>query len=372
MEKDKLNKLIGSYLDGTCSDRERKAVNDHFLRYLTRDEATPTQEQLDRSYRDIYESLRPVVSQSSQKTVKTLTKRILPYAAAVVLLLGIGTFFFLYNNQNPSKIPLSTSRSEQILPGGNRATLLLDGGKTIELDNEQKGIMMADGKVRYTDGSQLVGRNSDISSRQYTVLTPKGGTYQLRLPDGTNIWLNADTRISYTADLEKTKAREVQLEGEAYFEVAKDAHRPFVVTTTREKVTVLGTQFNVNSYRDETTGRTTLVEGSVLINGNTVLKPGQQAVVDQTGRLRLATVNASKVAAWKNGKFIFESEPLESVMKKIGRWYDVEPVYKGTVSDRTFSGTLSRFEDIQKLLNKITYTSDVRFKLEGRRVIVMP
>ncbi len=372
MEKDKLNQLIGSYLDGTCSDRDRKTVEDHFLQYITKEEDTPTQEQLDRSFHRIYENVRPMVNQGLSKTVKTLMKRILPYAAAVVLLFGIGTLFFLYNNQNPSKIPLSASRPEQILPGGNRATLILDGGKPIDLDDKQKGIVMEDGKIRYTDGSQLAGGNSDISASQYTVLTPKGGTYQLHLPDGTNIWLNADTRISYAADLASTKTREVQLEGEAYFDVAKDAHRPFVVTTVREQVTVLGTQFNVNSYRDETTGRTTLVEGSVRINGNTVLKPGQQAIVDQAGRLRLATVNTSKVAAWKNGKFIFESEPLESVMKKIGRWYNVEPVYKGTVSDRTFSGTLSRFEDIQKLLDKITYTSDVHFKLEGRRVIVMP
>ncbi|MGV6945890.1 FecR family protein [Sphingobacterium kyonggiense] len=299
-------------------------------------------------------------------------KRILPYAAAIVLLIGIGSIFFLNINQAPSTISPTSSNSEPVLPGGNRATLLLDGGRSIDLDDEQEGIVMGDGKITYTDGSLIVAENSNISSKQYTVLTPKGGTYQLCLPDGTNIWLNADSRLSYSADLAKINTRKVRLEGEAYFEVSKDAHRPFIVTTAREQITVLGTQFNVNSYRDETTGRTTLVEGSVRINGNTVLKPGQQAVVDQKGKLRLATVNADKIVAWKNGKFVFESEPIESVMKKIGRWYDVEPVYKGAVSDRNFSGTLSRFEDIQKVLDKITYTSDVRFKLEGRRVIVMP
>lgn len=372
MEKDKLNQLIGSYLDGTCSDKERKTVEDHFLQYVTKEEDNPTQEQLDRSFHRVYENVRPVVNRGRPKMVKTLMRRLLPYAAAVILLIGIGMHFFLNNNQNAPKISPTASRSEQILPGGNRATLLLDGGKAIDLDHEQEGIVMQDGNILYTDGSHLAVGNSDIASKQYTVLTPKGGTYQLRLPDGTNIWLNADSRISYTADLAKTKTREVQLEGEAYFEVAKDAHRPFVVTTAREQVTVLGTQFNVNSYRDETTGRTTLVEGSVRINGNTVLKPGQQAIVDQDGRLHLTKVNTGKVAAWKNGKFVFESEALESVMKKIGRWYDVEPIYKGTVSDRTFSGTLSRFEDIHKLLDKIMYTSDVRFNLEGRRLIVMP
>ncbi|MBV2227179.1 MAG: DUF4974 domain-containing protein [Sphingobacterium mizutaii] len=372
MEKDKLNQLIGSYLDGTCSREDRKTVEDHFLKFLEKQKATPTQEQLDRSFHGIYEKLRPLMNRGRKKTVKMLMKRILPYAAAIVLLIGIGSIFFLNINQAPSTISPTSSNSEPVLPGGNRATLLLDGGRSIDLDDEQEGIVMGDGKITYTDGSQIVAGNSNISSKQYTVLTPKGGTYQLCLPDGTNIWLNADSRLSYSADLAKINTRKVRLEGEAYFEVSKDAHRPFIVTTAREQITVLGTQFNVNSYRDETTGRTTLVEGSVRINGNTVLKPGQQAVVDQKGKLRLATVNADKIVAWKNGKFVFESEPIESVMKKIGRWYDVEPVYKGAVSDRNFSGTLSRFEDIQKVLDKITYTSDVRFKLEGRRVIVMP
>ncbi len=372
MEKDKLNRLIGSYIDGTCSDKERKTVEDHFLQYLTKEEATPSQEQLDRSFHSIYKKLRPMMSQGQPKAMKSLMKSMLPYAAAVVLLLGIGSLYFLNNKQNPSSKSPTASISEPVLPGGNRATLLIDGGKSIDLDDKKEGIVMQDGKIRYTDGSQLAGGNSDIASKQYTVLTPKGGTYQLRLPDGTNIWLNADSRISYAADLARTDTREVRLEGEAYFEVAKDLRRPFVLTTAREQIRVLGTQFNVNSYSDETTGRTTLVEGSVGINGNTILMPGQQAIVDRYGKIRLATVNVSKVVAWKNGKFVFESAPLESVMKKIGRWYNVEPIYKGTVSERTFSGTLSRFEDIQKLLDKISYTSDVRFKLEGRRVIVMP
>lgn len=372
MENDKLNQLIGSYLDGTCSAKERKMVEDHFLHYVSKEESTPTQEQLDRSFHSVYGKLRPLVVRSPQQKVRLFIKRILPYAAALVLLAGMASIYFLHIQQSPLSTPNANTSSASIQPGSNRATLLLDDGKTINLDAKQEGIVMQDGHITYTDGSQLAEGKTTNATQYYTVVTPRGGMYQLRLPDGTHIWLNADSRISYAADLNKKTIREVRLEGEAYFEVAKDAHRPFVLHAGEEEVTVLGTQFNVNSYPNEASKNITLVEGSVRINEDIVLKPGQQGLVDEKSKLRVLDVNTAKVIAWKHGKFVFEEESLESVMKKIGRWYDVEPVYKSTVSDKTFSGTLSRFEDIQKLLDKITYTSEVRFKIEGRRIIVMP
>src|SRR5690606_23786619 len=143
------------------------------------------------------------------------------------------------------------------------------------------------------------------------------------------------------ADFGHTPLRQIHLQGEAYFEVAKDKNRPFVVETAKERVEVLGTHFNVNTYPDEPTSRTTLLEGSVRVNSSTVLVPGQQAIMGAGGDLRVISVDTQQVIAWRMGKFVFESEALESVMQKIGRWYNVEIIYAGSVSNKTFSGTVS-------------------------------
>ena len=374
MGKDNINKLIRMYLDNTASDDQRRTVETHFLFYLDGEQAKPRKEQLDRSFTDSYVRIRQAIRHHGGKRRRFYSVRWLPYVAATLLLIGV--FSTLIFRQQPEPLPNVVihvdTQGESICPGGNRARLTLDGGKVIELSEKQQGIVIGEGEIAYVDGTQIVDRNEGSVDQSYTLETPKGGTYQVRLPDGTEVWLNAATRINYAANFGKGDKRKIQLDGEAYFEVMKDKSRPFMVETEREKIEVLGTRFNVNSYTDEAKGRTTLVEGSVKINGNTVLNPGEQAVVSQNGDVMVQEVNTSGTVAWKNDKFVFESERLPSVMQKIGRWYNVDTIYEGSVSDKTFTGTISRFEDIDKLLQIITYTSNVKFKIKGRRITVMP
>lgn len=367
MEKKEIDKLILAYLNGTATGEQRKIIELHYLDYLDKAITSPTQEQVDRSFEQTYCCLLSEIKPYTKPTRKLFRLRVLPYAAAILLIFGIiGALYVKYGSPIDS-VQLSNM---MILPAGNRAILTVDGEKPIVLDETQDGIVMKDGAIQYNDGGAIVSDTHSV--KRYTLQTPKGGTYQLQLADGTKVWLNADSHVSYSADFGHTPLRQVQLQGEAYFEVAKHKNHPFVVETAKERVEVLGTHFNVNTYPDELTSRTTLLEGSVRVNSSVVLVPGQQAIVGTSGDLRVIPVDTQQVIAWRMGKFVFESEALESVMQKIGRWYNVDIIYKGSVSNKTFSGTVSRFEDIHKLLDVITYTSGVQFKLEGRRITVMP
>lgn len=367
MEKKEIDKLILAYLSGTATDEQRKIIELHYLHYLDKAIASPTQEQVDRSFEQTYSSLLSRIKPHTKPSGKLFKLRTLPYAAAILLIFGVIGALYVKFGQSIYSVQLSNT---MILPAGNRAILTVEGEKPIVLDEKQNGIVMKDGAIQYNDGSGIV--NDTHIAKRYTLQTPKGGTYQLQLADGTKIWLNADSRVSYSADFGHTRLRQIQLQGEAYFDVTKDNSRPFVVETPKERVEVLGTHFNVNTYPDELTSRTTLLEGSVRVNSSTVLLPGQQAIVGASGDLRVIPVDTQQVVAWRMGKFVFESEAIESVMQKIGRWYNVEITYAGSVSDKTFSGTVSRFQDIHKLLDVIAYTSGVQFKLEGRRITVMP
>lgn len=291
------------------------------------------------------------------------------WSAAILLLTTISVLFYFYQRDiTNSSIGRDTlvNHDRMPSPGGNRATLVWEDGSSIELSGKHSGLIVGK-ELAYEDGSQL----SEAKTIYATLKTPKGGQYRVELPDGTKVWLNAASSLRYPARFDGDQ-RKVMLSGEAYFEVAKHKNHPFVVETAKERVEVLGTHFNVNTYPDELTSRTTLLEGSVRVNSTVVLVPGQQAIVGTSGDLRVIPVDTQQVIAWRMGKFVFESEALESVMQKIGRWYNVDIIYKGSVSNKTFSGTVSRFEDIHKLLDVITYTSGVQFKLEGRRITVMP
>ncbi|TDQ78115.1 FecR family protein [Sphingobacterium yanglingense] len=290
-------------------------------------------------------------------------------AAAVIAMVLISTLMY---KKEQVKIPLTGKVEQQrlISPGGNKATITLANGEQIVLSENQNGIVIDDEQLTYNDGTVLGVPQGSSATLTQTITTPKGGTYQITLSDGTKVWLNAATSLTYSAHMGTSKKRLVKLDGEAYFEVAKDIKKPFVVESKNQTVEVLGTHFNINSYSEESISRTTLLEGSVKVN-NTLLEPNQQVVL-HGNKTQILNVDAERMIAWKNGKFIFKSESLESIMLKISRWYDVEVIYKGDFSDKVFTGSISRYDDISEILDKISFTKAAKFKIEGRRIIVMP
>jgi len=302
-------------------------------------------------------------------------------SAAAVAAIVFGVWLFNTNYKNGSRTEFGTGSllANDIAPGKNGATITLANGKLIQLSDKKLGVVVGE-DLKYNDGAAVQGGDPDpvrsgalrskfISGSQLTASTAKGQTYQFTLPDGTKVWLNADSKLEFPSKFVNSKTRNVKLSGEGYFEVAKDKAHPFIVATDKQEVEVLGTHFNINSYDDEGSVKTTLLEGSVKVN-EVVLKPGQQSVLE-AGKIAVENVDTEEAVAWKNGKFVFEYESIESVMRKLARWYNIDVVYEGSIGEKTFSGSISRSDNISKILEKITYTQNVHFKIEGRRITVM-
>ncbi|MDO8994551.1 MAG: DUF4974 domain-containing protein, partial [Daejeonella sp.] len=209
-----------------------------------------------------------------------------------------------------------------------------------------------------------------------TLSTPMGGQYQLSLPDGSRVWLNSGSSIRFpTAFI--GKERIIELKGEAFFDIRENKKMPFIVRTNNSMdIRVLGTQFNVMAYDDEKNINTTLLEGSVQIlkeSGTAFLEPGQAAILNKgTGKIKVAAADIEEAVAWKNGFFIFSNENIESIMRKVSRWYNVEVDYQGNLSNKDFVGTISRDKNISEILKMLELTGAVHFRIEGRRITVMP
>lgn len=301
------------------------------------------------------------------------------YAAAIlVLAMGIGGYFIKEAREKRNQFAQAAA---PIVPGVNKAILTLADGKKIVLD-KGSDMVLQDGniKIRKDETGQLIYEVKGTSGNGNlfnTIETPRGGQYKVSLPDGSQVWLNAASRLRYPLNFANKSERRVELVGEAYFEVAKDRQKPFKVASQGQEVRVLGTHFNINAYSDENSIKTTLLEGSVRVTNTylldksaVLLKPNEQAVLTRQ-RTAVAQVDAESAMMWKNGKFTFVDEPVESMMRKIARWYDIEVVYSQGMGDKQFTGTLSRYENIATLLKSIESTNTLHFKIEGRRVIVM-
>lgn len=310
---------------------------------------------------------------SKNNKVHVFRRWLLTSAAAAAALITVGIFIYYKSGIISPKEP-EQGQFIGIVAGGNKAVITLSNGKKLILNENKEGVLLNANKIVYSDGA-LVNTKSESESKFsedliHAISTPKGGTYRITLSDGTKIWLNAATTLTCASDFKTAKYRIVNLDGEAYFEVAKDKKRPFIVKSKNQTVKVLGTHFNISCYRDEKNTKTTLVEGSVEVN-NTLLKPNQQSIFDNQ-QIKVLAVDANKAIAWKNGKFVFNSESLESIMKKLARWYNFEVVMNGDLSDKVFTGSISRYDNISNILEKISYTQAVKFKIEGRRIFVMP
>ncbi|HEY4287768.1 MAG TPA: FecR domain-containing protein [Puia sp.] len=299
------------------------------------------------------------------------------YAAAIVILCAGGYLWTIKKpvSQKPENKPVLVANA---LPGKNGAILTLAGGRQVVLDSLGNGVIAEQGKTRVVvRNNQLVystsARPNEIMYN--TMTTPKGRQFQLVLPDGSHIWLNAASSITYPVSAGND--RTVSITGEAYFEVAQDKSRPFHVKANGMEVEVLGTHFNINSYADEGSIRTTLLEGSVrVIDGaeHAVLKPGQQAVVVSGNQAKIsldASPDIESVIAWKNGKFQFSKASLAEVMRQLSRWYDVEVVIQGNVGQKNFGGEMQRDLNLSDVLEGFKDVG-VHFRIEGKKLIVMP
>ncbi|MDR6783280.1 transmembrane sensor [Pedobacter africanus] len=312
----------------------------------------------------------------SGKQIQKLWPRIVAVAAAVALIVS-GVYFFNYRNDQ-TDAGLSSASIHDAKPGKVGATLTLADGKKIRLDDVANGELASEAGVsisKSADGQLVyeIKAGKADPARINTLSTAKGETYKVRLPDGSLVYLNAASSLTYAASLNERGKRIVKLSGEGYFEIAKDKVHPFVVKTAGQEVEVLGTHFNVNAYSDEVAVKTTLLEGAVQVSSGTVrqvLKPGFQAVND--GRsIRTAKVNTEDVVDWKEGDFYFENVDFRSVMRKISRWYDVELVYDSSVPNTIKSnGVISRNNDLSAVLKLIERSGQVHFRIEGKKVFI--
>ncbi|MGV8878672.1 MAG: FecR family protein [Sphingobacteriaceae bacterium] len=326
-----------------------------------------------------------------------LFRKIASVAAIFFVIAGVGAYIWINREVKKPAIVKNKIRiiTNEVVPGGNKAYLTLSNGEKIVLDSAQNGVVaiQAGTNIRKTAEGRIVydaAKSSDKSAElSYNIITtPRGGQYQLTLPDGSQVWLNAASSLKFPASF-SGKERIVEVTGEAYFEVAKvisasGVRVPFKVISANQLIEVLGTHFNVNAYPDEVTSNTTLLEGSVKIWQRTTqqaqyLKPGQQARVGKD--IQVSNVDVNGAVAWKKGYFNFSQENIGSIMRKISRWYNVDIIYKGNITGENFIGSISKFEEVTQVLDMLQLTGSVHFKIEntpgkeltgGRRIVVMP
>ena len=318
-------------------------------------------------------------AQLQERPVRRLFTLSRMVAAAIILLcITAGAYYWFIARQAPKMVTNTGNPhyKNDITPGRNGALLTLSNGTQIQLDSAGNGNIAQEGNINIIKiDSQLsytVGAGVNATNLYNTVKTAKGNQYQLQLPDGSKVWLNAESGIRFPVTF-GGKERRVEITGEVYFDVKHNSRQPFVVAVNGFEVHDLGTQFNVNAYTNETAVRTTLVEGKVSIEhgGATILKPGEQAEVNEKGRVKvLKDVDVEAAVAWKNGRFMFDNNNIQSVMRQLERWYNIEVVYAGNVSTEEFVGGVSRFENISEVLKMLEKTGTVSFGIEGRKVIV--
>jgi len=316
---------------------------------------------------------------------KKRTYKMLAAAAAVVILLTGAGITFYQRDHNKSHAALAITYKNDVGPGTDKAILTLADGRKISLTDAPEGqlanptgiaiVKMANGDVVYHVRDVKPAAANDLTPQYNTLETPAGGQHRIQLPDGTYVWLNAMSTLKFPQNFLGLKERIIELEGEAYFEVAPNKEQPFIVRTDRQTIEALGTHFNIKSYKEDRSAATTLLEGSVRSSDtrssqSSVLRPGDQLLTDDRNGL-VKQVDTLRVIDWKNGEFIFHNENIREMMREVARWYDVEVVFTDNATGHeTFSGSVSRYDNVSELLKTLQLTGRVHFDIEGRKIIV--
>jgi len=367
MKHESAEQLLEKYYQGNISTEELMELEAWF-------ETLPEQEMAFRKGGNKNFSLRMKLEIDKATGHKTANQKLWPFIAAVAAVIATIVFgFWLYNSRNLIINHNSQFASQQeIGPGKKGATLTLSNGKTVALSDTQSEISIGEYKIRYADGSSLTSDQIALRTSEVTASTSRGQTYAFILPDGTKVWLNADSKIQFLQRF-VGKTREVFLDGEAYFEVAKNKKVPFIVKSNGQKVQVLGTHFNVKRYADGSNGVTTLLEGSVLVKLPDVereIRPGEQAV-NNGHTIAIGRADTEEATAWKNDYFRFNEARLGNIAKELERWYNVDIVLEGNLANKQFTGKISRSKNMNHILNIIQRTININYKIEGRRITIM-
>lgn len=372
--------LYEKNLSGKCTPEEKQLLESY------QDDITMPDDQWESHLGDkqqLFASLKADLKQSipdqafSRQRYKYTWLKV---AASVFVMLAAG--ILLWRSQQPASDRQTYTvnpADKKILPGGNVAYLTMADGTVIKLNGQKNGNLATQTGIQINkvkDGLLTYIKESDAPQLAYNKInTPRGGQYQLILADGTRVWLNSASSLKYPIAF-YGRERKVELSGEAYFEVAKNPSRPFTVSVNGISVKVLGTHFNIMAYADEKDVTTTLLEGSVKLlhhNQQALLKPGQQGTLNnQQTAFNIKNVDADDAVAWKNGFFVFNDEDIQTIMKRISRWYDVDVVFSQKFKRKNFGGTVSKFKDVSEVLHSLELTGSVHFKTEGRRITVMP
>ena len=400
MSDHRIAALLNSYLQGTIGEKEKEELAQWIL-------GPGNAEQLNELLEQSWESYQPGQSLPAAKAEAVLQSilhqprsgqkqglgtgkvyslvRTIAIAASLLILVGAGIYFLFFNKSAPTTDqPVANVKYDIPAPKVMKAMIQLADGRMVALDEINSGTLATQGQqqvVKNSDGS-IVYQGEALSESYNTITNPRGSkVVSLTLPDGTKVWLNAGTIMKYFTGT-SGKQRKVDLNGEAYFEVAKNPAKPFLVQKGGMSVEVLGTHFNVNAYDDDQDAKITLLEGKVQVSasrgvgttaGVGILSPGQQAsVLQNSAVVRLKKVDPTEAVAWKNGEFLFdEGTDIHNIMRQLSRWYNVEVEIKGTINS-TFWGAISRDANVSEVLSMLEKTGAARFTIEGNKVTVKP
>lgn len=372
----RFHRIIKAYLDGRVSKRalsKQLSVLDDELHTTIHDQLeSGTFDGLTspESRQAMYHRVMAQVKKKEKKPIIFYHKW-LRAAAMLLPLMIVAGWLYVAREKHPGKI----AQYRTTLLAKNKVMLTLSDGTAIELDSSGKGVVAQQGNtvVLKKENGQLVYHPSTNKGGEILynkIATPKGATFQVTLPDGSVAWLNAASSIRFPVAFSKD-SRQVEITGEAYFEIEKDK-APFRVKAAGGEIQVLGTKFNVNGYTDESALKVTLLEGAVKVAGHrdsVMLRPGQQAVL-VSGHADVTPADIDEVMAWKNGNFVFNSLTLPEIMRQISRWYDIEVTYEGPVSQKRFTGIVGRNESIEEVLS-FMQAAGIRYKMNDRKIIVM-
>ncbi|HEY8956487.1 FecR family protein [Chitinophaga sp.] len=394
MEPNKFSEtdLLQKYLDGSISEPESKELFERLKENAIEDNAA-LDALLQKVYNESFTEAPAISAEASRRILERLVATVQPvhtetpvrrmpswwrYAAAAVLIIAVAATAVWLLNPPKKKTPSfaeNVSPSGEILSGSSRAILQLANGEEILLDSA-RGNIVDNGNFHVSNNSgKLNYKGNAGKAEHHTLTTPRGGQYQLQLPDGTVVWLNAASSITYPTAF-TDHYRKVKVVGEVYFEVAQNKEQPFMVDVDgKASIAVLGTSFNVNAYTDEQSIRTTLLEGSIIMfheQQTAMLKPGQQAQIKNELRMNIINdADVESVMAWKNGLFRFDRAPLSEVLRQMSRWYDVSIVYEQGIPDIIFSGEIKRDLSLSQAL-VVLAKMGVHYRIEDKKLIVMP
>lgn len=378
--KIRLQELSHRWLKGTLTKAEQQEFDEWFneQNQIPIEMPSDIAENREEHEQAILNRIKDATGIARQPKVVSLWPRIAITAAVASIIFGAGLFYFNSDTKNTTH---QIADYNDVKPGVQGATLTLADGKKISINDAVAGnIALQSGvKISKNTNGQIIYEVTDQNSENSdynTLTTSRGEQTQVRLPDGSLVFLNSASSLKYPTSFVRAKFRRVTLTGEGYFEISKDKVHPFLVQSNGQEVEVLGTHFNINAYKDEKAVRTTLLEGAVKITpmpGNkaksSILKPGQQSALDENG-IQVTEVDLEEAMAWQKGYFSFYDEDISAVMRKVSRWYNIEVEYQGQLPDVGFNARIDKYSDIKEVLKILQKSKAVHFKLEGRKVIV--